>query len=112
MEFTEYQRFAESTAIYPPERGLFYTALGLCGEAGESAEIIKKLFRDDDGTGVLELSPDRRAKLAFELGDVLWYVANLAREAGLNMDDIAELNVVKLTARQAADKLKGDGDER
>jgi NTP pyrophosphatase (non-canonical NTP hydrolase) len=91
---------------------LFYTALGLCGEAGEAAEVIKKLFRNDDGTGTVELSSDRKAKLAFELGDVLWYVANLAREAGLNLDEIAELNVLKLTARQQADKLKGDGDFR
>lgn len=112
-EFSEYQRFAESTAIYPPERGLFYTALGLCGESGEAAEVVKKLFRDDDGVGdIPDFTPERQERLKGELGDVLWYLANLAREAKLDLADVAEYNVVKLTRRQEEDKLKGDGSDR
>ena len=53
MEFNQYQELARSTAIYPAEYGLVYTALGLAGESGEVAEKVKKLIRDgDDKSGI------------------------------------------------------------
>jgi NTP pyrophosphatase (non-canonical NTP hydrolase) len=111
--FDQYQRFAESTAIYPPERGLFYTALGLCGESGEAAEVVKKLFRDDDGTGPIPgFTEERREKLKGELGDVAWYLANLAREAGIPLSEVIKFNIEKLSRRLEEDKLKGDGSDR
>src|SRR6185436_12648534 len=74
---------------------LTYPALGLCGEAGECAEKVKKAIRDDGGA----LTEERRAALAAELGDVLWYMAQLATEAGLDLDAIAEDNLAKLLSR-------------
>ena len=57
MNFNEYQEKALSTAIYPKEIGLIYTTLGLVGEAGEIANKVKKVFRDDNG----ELSEEMRS---------------------------------------------------
>lgn len=108
MRMNEYQDFAESTAIYDPERGLTYTALGVAGEAGEVADLVKKSIRDDNNT----VSEERKDKLVLELGDVMWYVANMARELGVELETVAQLNVRKLRKRQEEDKLKGDGDYR
>ena len=109
MELSEYQRRSRATAVYP-EAGsnLTYPALGLCGEAGEVAEKIKKAIRDDGG----ELTPERRAALAAELGDVLWYVAQLASEAGLELDSLARENLEKLLSRRDRGVLQGSGDSR
>ena len=87
---------------------LTYPALGLCGEAGEAAEKVKKAIRDDGG----ELTPERRNALAAELGDVLWYVAQLATEAGLNLDQVAQSNLDKLLSRRDRAVLHGSGDLR
>ena len=93
-----------------PDAGsnLTYPALGLCGEAGEAAEKVKKAIRDDGG----QLTPERREALAAELGDVLWYVAQLATEAGLDLDQIAGANLDKLLSRRDRDVLQGSGDFR
>ena len=107
MEFNEYQEVARETAIYPSKQGLIYTALGLTGEAGEVAEKVKKMIRDD-----IELDPEYRGKIARELGDVLWYVANLAHEIGVSLDTVAKANLFKLSSRKDRNVLKGDGDER
>ena len=106
MHFNEYQRAAAETAIYP--EGLTYPALGLCGEAGEVAELVKKMIRDDAGV----LTPERRANLKKELGDVLWYVSEVARQAGLELNEIALVNIDKLARRAQEGKINGDGSER
>ncbi len=108
MEFSEYQRFSRRTAEYPREAWLSYPALGLAGEAGEVAEHAKKAIRDDAGT----VTDERRAAMAKELGDVLWYVAQLASELGLDLDQIARDNLEKLFSRQRRGVLSGSGDER
>ena len=83
MQLSDYQQRSRATAVYPDAGdNLTYPALGLCGEAGECAEKVKKAIRDDGGV----LTDERRAALAAELGDVLWYVAQLATEAGLDLD--------------------------
>ena len=87
---------------------LTYPALGLCGEAGEAAEKVKKTLRDDGG----QLTPQRREALAAELGDVLWYVAQLATEAGLDLDELARANLDKLSSRRDRAVLHGSGDFR
>ena len=107
MEFNEYQKTARETAIYPAELGLIYTALGLTGEAGEVAEKVKKMIRDD-----ITLDDKYRGKLARELGDVLWYVANLAFELDYDLADIAAINIQKLMDRQERGQIHGDGDNR
>lgn len=106
MNMSKYQSEARKTAFYPKESGMIYTALGLCGEAGEVAEKIKKYIRDDEDYHVL------RSHLIGELGDVLWYVANLAFEMDLDLGKIAEANLYKLKSRQERNKLGGSGDDR
>lgn len=108
MELSEYQRQSRRTAGYPHEAWLAYPALGLAGEAGEVAEHAKKAIRDDGGT----ISKQRKAAMSKELGDVLWYVAQLATELGLDLDRIAVENLEKLLSRQRRGVLAGDGDER
>jgi NTP pyrophosphatase (non-canonical NTP hydrolase) len=109
MELSDYQERSRATAVYPGAgANLLYPTLGLCGEAGEVAEKIKKMVRDDAGV----LSAERREALAKELGDVLWYVAQLATEAGLELDAIAAGNLEKLGSRRDRDVLQGSGDDR
>ena len=109
MNFQEYQESARKTAIYPQlGNNLWYPALGLCGEAGEVAEKIKKLHRDSNGV----VSYDKRLEIKKELGDVLWYISNLASELGLSLEEVAELNIQKLHDRQSNNKLHGSGDNR
>ena len=108
MELDEYQKLSRRTAEYPRDAWLAYPALGLAGEAGEVAEHAKKAIRDDAGT----VSPERRAAMAKELGDVLWYVAQLASELGLDLEEIAQANLEKLLSRQHRGVLSGSGDER
>jgi len=109
MELSEYQSRSRTTAVYPQAgTNLLYPTLGLCGEAGEVAEKIKKMVRDDGGL----LTDERRSALAKELGDVLWYLAQIATEAELELDAIAVANIEKLSSRQRRDVLQGSGDER
>ena len=109
MDFGDYQRRSRATALYPGlGESLAYPALGLCGEAGEAAEIVKKALRDEGGA----LTAAGRDKLAHELGDVLWYLAQLATEAGLDLDGVAMANLEKLASRAARGSLHGAGDDR
>jgi len=109
VDISEYQRRSRATAVYPDAGdNLAYPALGLCGEAGEAAEKVKKAMRDDGGV----LTEDRREALAAELGDVLWYVAQLATEAGLDLGEVAGDNLAKLLSRQERGVLQGSGDTR
>jgi NTP pyrophosphatase (non-canonical NTP hydrolase) len=108
MELSEYQRLSRRTAEYPREAWLSYPALGLAGEAGEVAEHAKKTIRDDAG----QISEERRTAMSKELGDVLWYVAQLTSELGLELEDVARENLEKLSSRQRRGVLSGSGDER
>ena len=108
MDFKDYQDKAQSTAIYPYEHKILYPALGLAGEAGEVANIVKKSIRDKDGLW----SPEDRNAVAKELGDVLWYVAMVAADLNLDLDEIASGNIKKLLDRKNRGKLKGSGDDR
>jgi NTP pyrophosphatase (non-canonical NTP hydrolase) len=108
MDLSEYQRLSRRTAEYPREAWLAYPALGLAGEAGEVAEHAKKAIRDDGG----QVSDERRAAMAKELGDVLWYVAQLASELKLDLNEIAQANLDKLLSRQQRGVLSGSGDDR
>jgi NTP pyrophosphatase (non-canonical NTP hydrolase) len=108
VELSDYQRLSRRTAEYPREAWLSYPALGLCGEAGEVAEHAKKAIRDDGG----QVSHERRAAMSAELGDVLWYVAQIASELDLDLGEIARANLEKLLSRQRRGVLSGDGDDR
>jgi NTP pyrophosphatase (non-canonical NTP hydrolase) len=108
VEFGEYQTLSRRTAEYPRDAWLSYPALGLSGEAGEVAEHAKKAIRDERG----RVSEERRAAIAAELGDVLWYVAQLASELELELEQIAQANLTKLISRQRRGVLSGSGDNR
>jgi NTP pyrophosphatase (non-canonical NTP hydrolase) len=82
--------------------------LGLCGESGEVADKVKKVIRDQGGS----FSPEVIEGLKLELGDVLWYVAQLASELGLDLDHVAQANLDKLASRAARNVLSGSGDLR
>lgn len=110
MQFNEFQKHALETAVFPQKYKVIYSAMGLGNEAGEVLGKIKKWLRGDDGEG--DISEQRRLALRDELGDVLWYLAVLARDLDLDLDEIAELNIAKLKSRKERDKLEGDGDVR
>lgn len=106
--FEEYQNAAWKTAMYPGKgKNIYYPALGL-GEAGEVQGKIKKIMRDDGGI----VTEDKKQAIKAELGDVLWYIAALATEMGLNLGEIAEANTAKLTSRQERGTITGSGDDR
>lgn len=107
MDFNEYQEKAKETAIYPSER-LLLIMTGLHGEGGEIAEKIKKIYRDKSGI----VSPADKADLTKEMGDVLWYLSELARFLDVDLQDVAEANISKLSSRKDRDKLQGKGDNR
>ena len=109
MEFNEYQNRSRKTALYPNAGdNVLYPTLGLCGESGEVADKIKKIIRDHDGI----ITREKRDDIAQELGDVLWYIAQLATELDLDFNDIAEMNIKKLYSRMDRGKLHGSGDTR
>jgi NTP pyrophosphatase (non-canonical NTP hydrolase) len=108
MDLSEYQRLSRRTAEYPREAWLAYPTLGLASEAGEVAGQAKKAIRDDGGS----VTDERKAAMSKELGDVLWYVAQIATELGLDLNKIAEQNLEKLISRQQRGVLSGSGDDR
>lgn len=106
MTFDDYQSAARATAVYQPVNRLLYPTLGLCGEAGEVAEAVKKHVRDnrpDDQT---------RELLRKELGDVLWYLAAVCTDAGLTLGEVAAGSLAKLADRRNRGVLHGSGDDR
>ena len=109
MNFSDYQTKARATAKYPEiGHGVIYPTLGLANEAGEVVGKIKKIFRDKEGV----FSEADKDALKAELGDVLWYIAQVATELGLSLNEIAEYNIAKLLDRLERGKIKGDGDNR
>jgi len=95
MDFAQYQALAARTAGMSQANGrLAVAALGLTGEAGEVAELVKKHL----GHGhQLE-----QGKVVNELGDVLWYVAEVCNALGISLNDVAQVNVAKLERRYPA----------
>ena len=109
MDFHTYQQRSRATACYPDAgANPIYPTLGLCGEAGEVADKVKKVLRDQGG----EFSAEVITALQLELGDVLWYVAQLATELGLELDQVAQANLDKLGSRSARNVISGSGESR
>ena len=113
MDFNDYQAQAAKFDLYQKTPDLSSSAflekvLGLSGEAGEAADKIKKLLRDQDA----QASPEDKAEIEKELGDVLWYLASIARYLDLNFTDVAKTNLKKLQSRQNRHQLHGSGDNR
>lgn len=108
MDLNQYQELAKQTAVYDRSYGVFYPSLGLAGEAGEVADHAKKAIRDDGG----KITVERRQAMKKELGDVLWYLAMVADDIDLSLDEIAKANVEKLASRAQRGRLAGSGDDR
>ena len=109
MTFDEYQKRSRETAVYPNAGNNYvYPTLGLAGEAGEVSEKIKKVIRDRNG----ELDDDVRRSVSKELGDVLWYVSQVATELGLSLEAVATENIEKLASRKRRGRISGAGDDR
>ena len=109
MDLNEYQSQARLTALYPNVGdNPIYPTLGLSGEAGEVADKVKKVLRDHSG----KFDMESKEALKLELGDVLWYISQLSTELGLDLDDVAESNLKKLSSRSKRGKISGSGDNR
>jgi len=100
MTLEQWLKETDRTAIYPDSfnkelTGVVYNALGLAGEAGEVADEIKKVIRNDKGI----ITPERKKKLCLEMGDVMWYWLRLTKELDLDIEDIMSENLKKLSQR-------------
>lgn len=110
MNFKDYQSLSRKTALYMRKDmpNWLYPSLGLAGEVGEVVNKVKKIIRDDDG----QVNEEKRAAIAKELGDVLWYVAQLATDLGLSLEEIATNNLKVIQTRLAQGQIHGSGDNR
>lgn len=109
LSFEEYERRSQARAIYPDVgNNIFYPVLGVCGEAGELAEKLKKVLRDAGG-----FYDDEDVRLMVkEVGDVLWYLAAVCRELGVTLEEAALANLEKVDGRHDRGTLHGSGDDR
>ena len=115
MDFNEYQKESFKT-WYPKEfteeldgkfkKGFTQALLGLCGEAGEVADKIKKSIRDGFSFDSIRLA------IAKELGDVLYYITRVGEYFNLTLEEIAQTNIDKLRDREKRGKISGSGDNR
>ena len=106
LSLNEYQKRANTTAIYPQATAFPYLATGLASEAGEVAGLVSKGIRGD------HMGMVSHVDLMKELGDVLWFVAQFATEMDIDLDEIAEKNLAKLEDRQKRGVIRGSGDDR
>lgn len=109
VDFDSYQAESRTTAQYPEMgRNSLFPTLGIAGEAGEVVEKVKKVWGGQDGV----YTADDRKAIAKELGDVLWYMAQLATELHISLQDIACMNIEKIRQRQRTNTIYGNGDTR
>ncbi|MYM12405.1 nucleoside triphosphate pyrophosphohydrolase family protein [Muribaculum intestinale] len=108
MTVNEYQAAALTTAVYPEDKRIIYPALGMCGEAGEVADKVKKVIRDNNQ----QFTDEKKREIAKEIGDVLWYCATLSRDLGFTLEEVAQMNIYKLQSRKERGTLSGSGDNR
>ena len=92
--------------LVPPER-LITASLGLSAEAGEFGDLVNKCVFQGK-----ELNDETKQNMVKELGDVMWYLANVAYEFGLSLEEVAENNVLKLKSRSERGVIHGSGDNR
>ena len=110
LKYDVFFRERKSRLTYKDEitDSMIEKALGLTGEAGEVAEIIKKSIRDKGG----RLTREDKEALKKELGDVLWYIATLSISFGFSLGKVAKDNMDKLESRLNRGKIHGSGDNR
>ena len=103
MKIKTYGELVEKLVITTGNTRLTENTLGLCGEAGEVAEKIKKFFRDEDFS---------KEDIVKELGDVLFYITALANHIGSDLQTVMNKNIEKLHDRLDRNKIQGSGDNR
>lgn len=110
MTFDEYQKQAQHSVINHRDPLMDKTiwVLGVSGEASEIAEKWKKIVAYEDGV----ITDVKKAELAKEMGDVLWYLAALAESLGISLQEVAEANIQKVLSRKKRGVTKGKGDNR
>lgn len=111
MQFDEYQQTSLGTWNPPPRdhiMDIMYLTLGVVGEAGEVAEKVKKILRNDDGN----FSKEKLEELKKEIGDVIWYLSTLSYELGFSFNDVAQTNINKLADRISRNVINSEGDNR
>ncbi len=113
MDFDQYQNKTKKYDLSKAtnnlkEVGFIEKVLGLVGEAGETADKIKKILRDKDGV----VSDVDKELIVKELGDTLWYIAAIARYLDVPLSEVANKNIDKLENRYQRNKIHGEGDER
>ena len=110
MQLDEYQRLAHETSHNTTigTDSVLYPVLGLCGECGELANKMKKVYRDSGGYP----SIDERAALIDELADVMWYAAEIATQLEVDLSTVAKANLAKLASRKQRGVIGGSGDNR
>ena len=105
MDMTTYQYAARESSIDTRTVGdIAVLGLGVAGESGEVVEHIKKMIRDDDG----KMSLSRREMIKEELGDLLWYLSQVALAYNLDLTEVAEFNIEKLRTRREGRGLGKD----
>ncbi|MEX0930701.1 MAG: nucleoside triphosphate pyrophosphohydrolase family protein [Candidatus Paceibacterota bacterium] len=113
MDFNEYQLKSRKTALYPyAGDNLPYLGLGIVEESGEVAGKVKKFIRDYNMKSIDDLTNEQKQDLAKEVGDVLWYISQIATETGFELNEIAEMNIEKLYSRLDRKAIGGSGDNR
>jgi NTP pyrophosphatase (non-canonical NTP hydrolase) len=109
FDFERYQLAAAWTGgPVGVDHPVVFPVLGLTNEAGEVAGKVKKIFRDRGGV----ITPEDREALKLELGDVLWYLAEICTQLDIKLEDVAQANIEKIRGRRARGTLAGDGDAR
>ncbi len=111
MDLYQYQKEAHQFSAYPPDRmgDVYpYPVMGLTEEAGEVAGKFKKILRDKEG----RIGPTDELEIQKELGDVLWYMAEMCTLYGWSLEEVAQLNIQKLSSRKARGTIQGSGDSR
>lgn len=109
FDLNSYQQQSRRTwSLIRTDHPIVYPTLGLTNEAGEVAGKIKKIFRDKGG----QISEQDRQALKAELGDVLWYLAQICTELDLSLEEVAQANLQKLFSRLERGQIRGDGDSR
>lgn len=110
MDLNDYQDMAMEFDTFP--RGVIpqvcFSSITLAEEAGEYCGKVKRMYREHRGNP----TPEAIDQAAKELGDVLWSVAKSAGDIGFSLEDIARINLRKLSKRAAEGKLFGTGDDR
>ena len=113
MNFDTYQQKASKYDMSEAKMdvnhaGLVEKIFGISGEAGEVTDKFKKVLRDQGG----KLTDEDVKEISKELGDILWYLASIARYMGVSFDEIAKNNLDKLESRFNRGKISGSGDNR